>query len=99
MEPEPGFDPHRGGLHRGIDVAAGELALRKYICDGLRMKQLGIFGGRTFRVDQIGKRLVVDRNFVGGVLGEIPVFRDHRHHGLADIAHLGAYASGSKSVA
>ena len=87
-EPEAGLDPHRRAVHRGIDVAAGELPLRDHVGAGIVMEQVRALRDRPFGIVHIGQGVVIDDDLLGRVFGQIAVPGDHSHHGFADIAHL-----------
>ncbi len=80
-------DPDRRRRERRVDVAALELARHHHIGSGFVVQQRA--GARGLdRIGDDGQRLEIDRDQLGGVLGEIAAFRHDPDDRLADVTHL-----------
>ncbi len=76
------LDYDRGVVKRGRELAIGLFHDRRFgRTSGLE------FPWRFARVEHEGQIFDLDRDYVGGILGQIWIAREHRRHGLADIAH------------
>ena len=90
VKPEPAADPYRRFRHRRRSIAAGEFADGQHIRAGLVVQQRRVLRGGGLGVDKRGKRLEVDLDPLGRILGEGAALRQNRGDRLADIADLAA---------
>ena len=78
----------RRARERVGDVAVGLPELGQEIAGAGAMGERRARGERCRQSDTAGKRLVVDRDQRGGVLGDVARLRDHHRHRLADKGDL-----------